>query len=205
MLTDSIGKKVASDIVNAVEDGGFEEGIDTCSVDDEGLPTRRTVIIEGGVLKSFIHDSYTASKAGVQSTGNGFRVLAQVGGSPLEGKRYDFPPMCSSVNFMLLPGESNVDELVQDTKHGILMGWTRYERVLNSKTGAFTANARSGNFMVENGEIKYPVHGFRLYDNYSNLLKSINAIANRAEQKGHWGMAAISPTFRAGGIQIVST
>jgi PmbA protein len=205
MFTELLGKKVASDIVNAVEDGQFEDGIDTCSVDDEGLPTRRTTVIGDGVLKSFIHDSYTASKIGVQSTGNGFRVLTQVGGSPLEGKRYDFPPICSSVNFMLLPGESDEGELVQDTKRGIVMGWTRYERLLNSKTGAFTANARSGNFMIENGELKYPVHGFRIHDNYMNLLKSINAIAKKAEQKGHWGMAAISPSFRAKGIQIIST
>jgi PmbA protein len=205
MFTGSLDKKVASNLVNVVEDGKFEEGIDTCSVDDEGLPTSRTTIIEGGVLRSFVHDSYTASKAGVQSTGNGFRVLTQVGGSPLEGKRYDFPPSCSSINFMLHPGESDVDELVQDTKRGILMGWTRYERLLNSKTGAFTANARSGNFMVENGELRYPVHGFRIHDNYSNLLKSIDAVADKAEQKGHWGMAAISPTFRAANIRIIST
>jgi PmbA protein len=205
MFTDSLGKKVASEIVNIVEDGSSEEGIDTCSVDDEGLPTRRTAIIEGGVLKSFIHDSYTASKFGVQSTGNGFRVLTQVGGSTLEGKRYDFPPICSSANFTILPGELAEDELIRDTKRGILMGWTRYERLLNSKTGAFTANARSGNYMIEEGEVKYPIHGFRIYDSYANLLNSIDYITNKTEQKGHWGMAAISPSIRAKGIRIVST
>ena len=205
MFTEFLDKKVASDIVNMVEDGQLEEGIHTCSVDDEGQPTRRTTVIEDGILRSFMHDSYTASKIGVQSTGNGFRVWTQVGGSTIEGKRYDFPPTCSSVNFMLLPGDMKEEELIQDTKRGILMGWTRYERLLNSKTGAFTANARSGNFKVENGELKYPVHGFRIHDNYSNLLKSINAIANKAEQKGHWGMAAISPSFRARDIGIIST
>jgi PmbA protein len=205
MFAESLGKRVASEIVNIVEDGRFEDGLDACSIDDEGLPTKRTAIIEEGLLKSFIHDFYTASKSGVQSTGNGFRVWTQVGGSTLEGKRYDFPPTCSSVNFMLLPGDSKEDELIQDTKRGVLIGWTRYERLLNSKTGAFTANARSGNFMIENGEIKYPVHGFRIHDSYMNLLKSIDGIANKAEQKGHWGMAAISPSFRSHDIQIIST
>lgn len=205
MFTESLGKEVASEVVNIVEDGRLEEGMHTCSVDDEGLPTRRTAIIERGVLKSFIHDSYTASKFGVQSTGNGLRVWTQVGGSTLEGRRYDFPPTCSSANFMILAGDCGEDELVEDTKRGILVGWTRYERLLNGKTGVFTANARSGNFMIENGELKYPVHGFRIYDTYMNLLKSMDRIANRIEQKGHWGMAAISPSFRTRGIQIVST
>jgi predicted Zn-dependent protease len=106
---------------------------------------------------------------------------------------------------MFLPGEASEEELIQDMKRGILMGWTRYERLLNNKTGAFTANARSGNFMVENGELKYPVHGFRLHDSYVNLLNSIEGIANQTEQKGHWGLAAISPSLRVRNIRIIST
>jgi PmbA protein len=205
MFTDSLGKQAASNIVNIVEDGRFEDGMGSSLIDDEGVPTRRTNIIENGVLKSFFHDSYTASKFGVQSTGNGFRVTTHVGGSTLQGKRYDFPPVCSSANFIILPGGTTEDELIQDTKHGILLGWTRYERLLNSRTGAFTSNARSGNFMIENGEIKYPVHGFRVHDSYMNLLRSIDRIAKNLEQKGHWGVASISPAFRTCGIQIIST
>jgi PmbA protein len=204
MFTDSLGKQVASDVVNIVEDGRFEDGMESGLVDDEGLPTKRTVIIENGILKSFFHDSYTASKFNVQSTGNGFRVITQVGGSPLQGKRYDFPPVCSSVNFVIMPGDISEEELVQNTKHGILLGWTRYERLLNSRTSAFTSNARSGNFMIEDGEIKYPVHGFRIHDSYMNLLNSIDCIANNLEQKGHWGVASIAPSFRTRNIQIIS-
>jgi PmbA protein len=204
MLTDSLGKQVASNIVNVVEDGRFEDGMESCLFDDEGVPTRRTIIIEEGMLKSFFHDSYTASKFGVQSTGNGFRVVSQVGGNTLQGKRYDFPPACSSANFVILPGDTTEDELIQDTKHGILLGWTRYERLLNSRTGAFTSNARSGNFMIEEGEVKYPLHGFRVHDSYLNLLKSVDGVANNLQQKGHWGVASIAPSFRTRGIQIIS-
>nr|MDO8135769.1 TldD/PmbA family protein [Candidatus Njordarchaeum guaymaensis] len=204
MFTEFLGKQVASDVVNVVEDGRFEDGKGSASVDDEGLPTGRTVIIENGLLKSFFHDSYTATKFGVQSTGNGFRVLTQVGGSTLEGKRYDFPPTCSSANFVILPGDSTEEEIIQDTKRGIILGWTRYERLLNSRAGAFTSNARSGNLMVENGEVKYPVYGFRIHDNYMNVLKSIDRVGKNLEQKGHWGTASISPTFRTRGIQIIS-
>jgi PmbA protein len=205
MFTDSLGKLVASEVVSIVEDGRFEDGMESVLFDDEGLPTRRTTIIENGILKSFYHDSYTAFKFGVHSTGNGFRVIPQVGGSTLQGKRYDFPPSCSSVNFVMLPGDASEEEIVQDTKHGILLGWTRYEQLLNGRTGAFTSNARSGNFLVEDGEIKYPVHGFRIHDSYMNLLKSIDSISKNLEQKGHWGMASISPAFRTCGIQIIST
>ncbi len=205
MFTDSLGKQVASGIVNIVEDGRFEDGMESGLVDDEGLPTKRTIIIEHGILKSFFHDSYTASRFNVQSTGNGFRVMTQAGGSPLQGKRYDFPPVCSSANFVITPGDISGEELIQDTKRGILLGWTRYERLLNSRTGAFTSNARSGNFMIEEGEIKYPVHGFRIHDSYVNLLNSIDGIANKTEQKGHWGLAAISPSLRVRDIRIIST
>jgi PmbA protein len=205
MFTDSLGKQVASSIVNVVEDGRFEDGMESGLIDDEGLPTKRTVIIENGMLKSFFHDSYTASKFNVQSTGNGYRVMTQVGGSPLQGKRYDFPPVCSSVNFVIMPGDVSEEDLIQDTKRGILLGWTRYERLLNSRTGAFTSNARSGNFIIEDGEIRHPVHGFRIHDSYINLLKSIDGVANRVQQKGHWGRSSISPTFRTRGIHIIST
>lgn len=205
MFADSLGKLVASKVVSIVEDGRFEDGMESGLVDDEGVPTKRTVIIENGILKSFFHDSYTASKFGVQSTGNGFRVIPQVGGNTLQGKRYDFPPSCSSTNFIILPGDAKEEELIQDTRRGILLGWTRYERLLNGRTGAFTSNARSGNFMVEDGEIKYPVHGFRVHDSYVNLLKSIDRVAKNLEQKGHWGVSSIAPTFRTCGIQIIST
>lgn len=204
MFTDSLGKHVASNIVNVVEDGRFEDGMESGLVDDEGLPTKRTVIIENGILKSFFHDSYTASKFNVPSTGNGFRVMTQIGGSPLQGKRYDFPPICSSANFVIMPGDILEEELVQNTKRGILLGWTRYERLLNGRTGAFTSNARSGNFLIENGEIKYPLHGFRIHDSYINLLNSIDCVANNLEQKGHWGVASIAPSFRTRNIQIIS-
>jgi len=204
MFTEYLGRQVASDVVSVVEDGRFEDGKGSATFDDEGLPTMRTVIIENGLLKSFFHDSYTSKMFGVRSTGNGFRVLTQVGGSTLEGKRYDFPPTCSSANFVILPGDSNEEEIIQDTKRGIIIGWTRYERLLNSRAGAFTSNARSGNLMVENGEVKYPVHGFRIHDNYMNLLKSIDLVAKNLEQKGHWGTASISPTFRTRAIQIIS-
>jgi PmbA protein len=204
MFAESLGKRVAGDMVNMVEDGRFEDGKGSATVDDEGLPTKRTIIVEGGLLKSFFHDSYTAEKFGVESTGNGFRILTQIGGSTLEGKRYDFPPICSSANFIILPGDSTQEEIIEDTKRGIILGWTRYERLLNSRAGAFTSNARSGNLMVENGEVKYPVHGFRIHDNYMNLLKSIDRVAKNVEQKGHWGFASISPTFRTRNIQIIS-
>jgi predicted Zn-dependent protease len=85
-----------------------------------------------------------------------------------------------------------------------LLGWTRYERILNNRTGAFTVNARSRNFMIENGEIKYPVYGFRIHDNYMNVLKSIDCVARNVEQKGHWGLASIAPSFRTRDIQIIS-
>jgi PmbA protein len=204
MFTEFLGKQVASDVVNIVEDGRFEDGKGSAAVDDEGFPTGRTAIIENGTLKSFFHDSYTATKFGVQSTGNGIRDLTQVGGSTLEGKRYDFPPVCASTNFVLLPGDSSEEEIIEDTKRGIILGWTRYERLLNSRAGAFTSNARSGNLMVEDGEVKYPVYGFRIHDNYMNLLKSIDRVAKNLEQKGHWGTASISPTFRTRAIQIIS-
>lgn len=204
IFVDSLGKSVASDMVSIVEDGRYEDGMRSTLVDDEGLPTKRTVIIENGTLKSFFFDSHTGAKSGVQSTGNGFRIATQVGGSTLEGKRYDYPPTCSSANFVILPGDTTEEELIQDTKRGILLGWTRYERILNSRTGAFTVNARGRNFMIENGEIKYPVYGFRIHDNYMNVLKSIDCVARNVEQKGHWGLASIAPSFRTRGIQIIS-
>jgi PmbA protein len=204
MFTNSLGNLVASKVVSIVDDGKFQDGMESSSIDDEGVPTRRTVIIEDGILRSFYFDSYTASKFGVQSTGNGYRVMSQIGGSTLQGKRYDFPPSCSSTNFIILPGDATKEEIIQDTKRGILLGWTRYERLLNSRTGAFTSNARSGNFLIENGEIKYPVHGFRVLDSYLNLLKSIDCISSSIEQKGHWGVASTSPAFRTRGIQIIS-
>ena len=75
MIADKIGEAIASELVTIVDDGTIPEGVATSMADDEGVPRRRTPIIEKGVLRSFIWDSYWASKMGVESTGNASRSM----------------------------------------------------------------------------------------------------------------------------------
>ncbi|MET1159751.1 MAG: TldD/PmbA family protein [Thermoprotei archaeon] len=128
------------------------------SFDDEGVPTIDKPIIENGVLRTILHNIKTASKMGVESTGNA-------------GWIYPRP-----WNLSIKPGDYSFEELVSEVKRGLLITNNWYTRLQNYVEGIFSTITRDALFLIENGEISKPVEKVRIADKIPKLLNNIEAL-----------------------------
>ncbi len=152
-----VGQQVASENFNLVDDGTMDAGLRTRPFDDEGVATRRTPVIEGGVLKGFLYDTYTANKEGTLSTGNAFRS-------------YRSNPLPAPSNLILKPGDAEREEIIEETKRGLLVIDVIGEWLSNPISGEMSATVVVG-YLVENGEVKKPVKGIMISGNFHQIVK----------------------------------
>ncbi|MGQ4894725.1 MAG: TldD/PmbA family protein [Candidatus Njordarchaeia archaeon] len=161
-----INEKVASEILTLVDDGTLPEGIRTVKSDGEGIATRRKTIIEKGVLRSFIYDSYTAHKENKESTGNAQR------GS------FERPPRISFVNAVIEHGKGTLDDLVRETEKGVLIrGYMMGAHLTDPLKGTFAMTNINAQY-IEHGEVKYPLKSITVSGNFFDLLHKIYRVAN---------------------------
>jgi PmbA protein len=157
-------------------------GFGTSPFDGEGLPSRRTVVVEGGVLRNYLLNTYTARKLGMKSTHNASRGLA---GTPGIG--------CG--NLYLEPGTLTPDEIIGDVPAGLyvtsLMGFG-----VNAVTGDYSRGATG--LWIENGQLTHAVEEVTIAGNLAEMLKNVTAIGNDLEFRG----AVASPTLRIDGMTI---
>jgi PmbA protein len=189
-FADMLGEQVAGENITLVDDGTmvFHEGgisiggFGTSPFDGEGLPTRRKVIVERGILKTYVMNTYTARKLGMASTGNASRGLA---GNPGIG----------AGNFYLEAGTLTPEEIIADVKQGLYVTETMGFGV-NLVTGDYSQGA-SG-MWIENGEIAYPVEEITIAGNLKDMYKNVVAIGNDLVFRG----ASAAPTIRVEGMMI---
>src|SRR5712672_3027601 len=154
-LAGKLGQKIAGDNVNVIDDGTIPGGFGTSPFDGEGVPSRRTVVIENGVLKSYLLNTYTAKKLGLQSTANASRGLA---GTPGIGPG----------NYFLQQGARTPRQLIADVKDGLYV--TEFMGMgVNLVTGDYSRGA-SGLWIV-NGELAYPVEEITVAGNLKDIFK----------------------------------
>ncbi len=177
-------QKIASDKINIVDNGHLERAIMSAPFDGEGVPTSETVLIKEGILQGYLHNSYTAAKAGVQSTGNGTR------GS------FKGTPEVGVTNFYIQPGQVTRQELLQGVQRGLY---------ITEVLGMHTANPISGDFSVgvaglwiEQGEFVYPVRGVTVAGNLLELLSDVEAVADDLKFMGSKG----APTIRIASMML---
>jgi PmbA protein len=132
--------------------------------DDEGIPARKTILIEKGVVTSFLYDLQTAGLAGTSSTGNGRR-----GGSSL--------PSPSPNAFIITPGDTTFDEMVADIKEGLVVEQLMGASQGNVLGGDFSGNVLLG-YKIENGKIAGRVKDTMVSGNIYKLLKDIAAVGS---------------------------
>lgn len=181
-LAGKLGQKIAGDIVNVIDDGTIPGGFGTSPFDGEGIPTRRTVVIENGVLKSYLLNSYTAKKLGLQTTANASRGLA---GTPGIGPG----------NYFLQPGSKTPKELIAGIKEGLYVTEFLGQGV-NLVTGDYSRGA-SG-LWISNGELTYPVEEITVAGNLKDVFFNISEIASDLEFRG----AVAAPTIRIDGLTV---
>jgi PmbA protein len=188
-----LGERVAGENITVIDDGTMVfdggntkiGGFGTRPFDGEGLPTRRTVLVERGILKNYVMNTYTARKLGMHSTGNASRGLA---GNPGIG----------AGNFYLEAGTLTPEQIIGDIKSGLYVTETMGHGV-NLVTGDYSVGA-SG-MWIENGEIAYPVEEITIAGNLKDMYRNIVAIGNDLVFHG----ASAAPTIRIEGMTIAGS
>jgi TldD protein len=186
MWKDSIGKEVASGCLDIVDDPTVKAPL-SCVFDDEGVPAERKPVIEGGVLKGFLKDTYCGG-----STGNGMRR------SSVEAQgAYERTPTIKPLNLVVKPGNLTREQIIEQTDNGILVekfAWPEADEL----TGRFGLNVRSG-YIIRKGEIAGVVNNALLMGNMLEAVKGIEAIGNDPAQMG----VITVPTMSFSGTELV--
>src|SRR5579862_5806887 len=181
-LAGKLGEKIAGDQVTVIDDGTMIGGFGTAPFDGEGIPTRRTVVIEKGVLKSYLLNTYTAKKLGLQTTANASRGLA---GTPGIGPG----------NYFLEPGKKTAKEIIAGIPEGLYV--TEFlGHGANLVTGDYSRGA-SG-LWISGGELTYPVEEITVAGNLKEMFFNISEIGNDLEFRG----AVACPTIRIDGLTV---
>jgi PmbA protein len=163
-----IGKQAFSPSVNIWDDGLDPNGI-PMSFDYEGVPKHRVDIVKDGVIMGPVYDHRTAHKDGVKSTGHCL---------PPDTYMSRFSPMAS--NLFMAPGDSSVDEMIASIERGIYITRFWYTRVVHPSDCVVTGMTRDGAFLVEDGEIAYPVKNLRFTQSYVNALANVEALSKES-------------------------
>jgi len=175
-LLDQLGKRIGPEFLNVVDDGRLVGGMGSRPFDGEGLPTRKNIILENGMLSSYLLDTYSGRKLSMPSTGNAARSVGE-------------NPSVSSTNFFLQPGTATPDEIIGSVRQGFyvteLIGFG-----VNMVTGDYSRGA-SG-FWIENGELVYPVEEVTIAGNLKQIFEQIEVVGNDLEFRGRMA----SPTIK---------
>jgi PmbA protein len=175
-LLGKLNEQIASSIVTIHDEGTMVGAMGSKPFDGDGLATNRKSLVERGVLKTYLLDSYSARKLKMQATGNATR---SVGDSP----------SVSSTNLYLEPGTHTPQEIIKTIKQGLyiteLIGFG-----VNGVTGDYSRGA--GGMWIENGELTYPVQEITIAGNLKEMFKSIEMIGNDL----HWRSSVVSPTLK---------
>ena len=159
-----MGEKVAADCVTVVDDGTIERRRGSLTVDDEGTPTEQTVLIENGVLKSYMQDKLNARLMKAQPTGNGRR------------ESFAHLPMPRMTNTFMLPGQYHPEEIIASVDRGLYAVNFAGGQV-DITSGRFVFSASEA-YLVENGKVTRPVKGATLIGNGPDVMTRVSMVGN---------------------------
>lgn len=191
-----IGEKVAADCVTVVDDGTLPGRRGSIGIDDEGTPSRRTVLIEGGVLRGFLHSRLTASRSGFEPTGNGRR------------ESYRHLPIPRMRNTLILSGDADPEDIVASVSDGIFV----------TDMGGGEVDIVSGNFVfhcteayrIRDGRVAEPLRDAMLTGNGPEVLARIDRVGRDlgfqvgtcGKEGQHVPVADAQPTIRIPAIVV---
>ncbi len=185
-LTGMLGKPVASPLVTLIDDGTLLRGVGSSPIDGEGVGTQKKTIVQEGVLKAYLYDTYGARKAGAESTGNAAR------GS------YNDLPRISATNFYMNSGGTRAADLIRDVKQGLFVEET-IGFGANTTTGGYSAGAFGR--WIENGKLTVPVAQVTIAGDLIEIFSAIDAVGDDLEFNGRIS----SPSFRVARMTVAGT
>lgn len=164
VFSGKMGEKVASTLCTVVDDGTIARRRGSLTVDDEGTPSQRTVLIENGILKNYMQDNLNARLMKTQSTGNGRR------------ESYSSVPMPRMTNTYLLSGKNTPEEIIASVEKGIYAADFSGGQVdITSGKFVFTASEA---YLIEHGKITQPIKGATLIGSGHDVLHKISMVGN---------------------------
>ena len=162
-----LGEVIASEKVTAIDDGTIPNAWGSINIDDEGTPARKNVLIEKGVLKSYMIDKFNGRRMGMASTGNARR------------QSYAYTPTSRMTNTYIAPGDDKNEDIIASIEYGLYakeMGGGS----VNPVTGEFNFAVREG-YMIRNGKICEPVRGASLVGKGSEVIQNIDMVGTDME------------------------
>ncbi|MCC6850418.1 MAG: TldD/PmbA family protein [Deltaproteobacteria bacterium] len=181
-LLGRLGDAIAAPGLTVVDDGRMPRGHGSRPFDGEGLPTRRTVVVERGVLKSYLLDTYSAKRLALASTGNAARAIGDA-------------PSAAPTNFYLEAGPHAFEAIVASIERGLLVT----ELIgfgVNAVTGDYSRGAAG--LWIEHGEIVHPVEEITIAGNLLDMFRDVEMIGDDLEFRG----AMAAPTLKIGHMTI---
>ena len=184
-LAGQLDKPLAPEYVTVYDDGRMVGGLGSRPFDGEGLPTRKTTVVERGVLKSYLLDTYSGKKLGLASTSNASRSVGE-------------NPSVGPTNFYLAPGTNTAQDIIKTVKQGLyvtdLIGFG-----INMVTGDYSRGAAG--FWIEGGELAYPVEEITIAGNLKDMFAGIEMIGSDLVFRGR----IASPTIKIGEMMLAGS
>lgn len=174
-LNGKIGKSIGSEKVTLIDDATLPGGVGSARFDAEGVPTQRNTIIENGIVKTYLHNTSTATRHETSTTANAGIIAPE------------------PFNIIFKTGSFIKDELFEQVKKGLWITNVWYTRFMNYESGDFSTIPKDGAFLIENGKIVKPIKDIRISENLLNMLKNVSAVGAEAEQITGWEVE--TPTF----------
>ncbi|MBD3259643.1 TldD/PmbA family protein [Candidatus Woesearchaeota archaeon] len=169
-LTDRLNQAVASPAVTIYDDGTFPGGLGSGKFDDEGSPMQKTLLIDKGILKTFLHNTSTAKRHNTKTTSSAGLVCP------------------SPSNLVIAPGKMTEKKMFEGFT-GLYVTNLWYTRFQNFMTGDFSTIPRDGIFLYKNGELIKSVKDIRITENILNLFKNVAAVSKERRQQCGWEVA----------------
>jgi TldD protein len=164
IYSDKIGKPIAQKFVNIVDEGTQPGARGALNVDDEGNPVDKTMLVQDGVLTTYLHDSISAKHYGVKPTGNGRR------------ESYQYAPMPRMRSTYMLPGPHRKEEIIASVKKGIFC--TNFANgQVQIGAGDFTFYVKNG-YLIEDGRLTRPIKDVNIIGNGPKVLEKIDMVAD---------------------------
>ncbi len=196
-FAEKLGKKIAVDKFSLIDDPHFPDSIGSKSFDDEGIPTKTRYLIESGIFSDIYSDSYHAFKDNLQPTGNAGRMGSPMGRAPTP------IPNPMPHNLRIKEGKTSREEMIKETRKGLLVGRLWYTYAVNPEHGDFSCTARSGVRIIKDGKIISSGKPVRIIHNLPILLQNVSDIGNDSQNVLQWNaLPCITPSVKVDGIRV---
>jgi predicted Zn-dependent protease len=185
-MTDRFGEQIMNPTISIWDDGLDSTGL-PMPFDFEGVPRQRVDLIKEGVAAAVVYDSYTAGREGKASTGHGLPAPNTFGPIP--------------THMFMAPGEASKEEMLASIERGLWVTRFHYTRPVHPKLAIITGMTRDGTFLIEKGEMAYPIKNLRFTQSYIEALANVEQVCRETRLVENWFGATRIPALKVAEVE----